>query len=365
MSLVEIMVVVAIMGIVALGAMHMFQNQIEQQNAIQFKSDSTAFVDEIRDNFTKSDTCKITFQNVNLGSPGARTEIDEIKNANAHLPPWDKTTIYSNGSLRIGTMEFIYDGDEEVPSVTGRGKARFIMGLESKRKVLGPRLRQIIINISTRKNLATGKLDSCSLKTSEDIIWRRTTGNPDHIYYNKGPVSIGSAAPQTELDVAGEIRFGNTGIACDGNRSGAIRYNATSTAHEYCNGSDWQAITQKETIIYMTCAWSGGVLGFGGMTGNCSVPSCPVDFAPVGPQTFEVKGYMAGRAVGRKVQACKGKGEVVYTYCVWNQSLGGHIGDCSPDPCPSTHPWGGKNKEAIALHLLVTVGNASNVCIRR
>jgi hypothetical protein len=50
-------------------------------------------------------------------------------------------------------------------------------------------------------------------------------------------VGINTATPQARLDVAGTIRVGNGGEACDSNRTGAIRWNGT--VFQGCNGTSW------------------------------------------------------------------------------------------------------------------------------
>ncbi|HEU0118237.1 MAG TPA: hypothetical protein VFR09_06340 [Alphaproteobacteria bacterium] len=52
-------------------------------------------------------------------------------------------------------------------------------------------------------------------------------------------LGIGVASPQTALDVAGEVHVGNSGIACSAAVAGAMRYNATNHAMNYCNGTAW------------------------------------------------------------------------------------------------------------------------------
>jgi hypothetical protein len=58
-----------------------------------------------------------------------------------------------------------------------------------------------------------------------------------------GKVGVGTATPQAPLDVNGEIRAGtSTGLACSGTTQGAIRYNTSSNALEYCNGTAWSLV---------------------------------------------------------------------------------------------------------------------------
>ena len=54
-----------------------------------------------------------------------------------------------------------------------------------------------------------------------------------------GNVGVGSTTPVAKLDVAGEVKFGNTSSTCDATNEGQQRYNSTSKVMEFCNGTAW------------------------------------------------------------------------------------------------------------------------------
>jgi len=104
-------------------------------------------------------------------------------------------------------------------------------------------------------------------------------------YLNGGNLGIGTQTPQAKLDVAGEAKIGNTGLACNATSAGAMRYNAA--AMEYCNGTSWTIIGGGgiKVDVYKcpgTCAGcNGGAWGYYGCQGQytsqttCSVIEFP------------------------------------------------------------------------------------------
>lgn len=53
---------------------------------------------------------------------------------------------------------------------------------------------------------------------------------------NANQVGIGTLAPEATLDVAGEVRVGNSSIACTASNTGAMRYDIISSRMQFCNG---------------------------------------------------------------------------------------------------------------------------------
>lgn len=72
---------------------------------------------------------------------------------------------------------------------------------------------------------------------------------------NSGNVGIGMVSAVAKLDVAGEVKVADTGLACNASTAGAMRYN--SGAMQYCNGSVWVAIGPAPGTAGSQCGVNG------------------------------------------------------------------------------------------------------------
>ncbi|MGH1399440.1 MAG: type II secretion system protein [Alphaproteobacteria bacterium] len=69
----------------------------------------------------------------------------------------------------------------------------------------------------------------------------------------KSQLRVGdSTVPSIKADIAGEIKIGNTSLACDSSIEGAMRYNSTNKTVEFCNGLIWGNINPSETCPSQT-----------------------------------------------------------------------------------------------------------------
>lgn len=57
-----------------------------------------------------------------------------------------------------------------------------------------------------------------------------------------GNIGVGIIAPAAKLEVAGDVKVGNSSATCSATTKGSIRYNNTSSVLEFCNGTGWNLI---------------------------------------------------------------------------------------------------------------------------
>jgi hypothetical protein len=66
-------------------------------------------------------------------------------------------------------------------------------------------------------------------------LWSLSGSN---IFYSGGGVGVGTATPQSALQVYGaQLQVGSGGAACGSSNAGALRY--ASSRLQYCNGTSW------------------------------------------------------------------------------------------------------------------------------
>lgn len=112
-----------------------------------------------------------------------------------------------------------------------------------------------------------------------------------------GKVGIGVSAPAATLEVAGDIKVGNSSATCSATTKGSIRYNNATSVLEFCNGTGWnlvqaaacsdptpnvftftnQANQTTSTLITSDIAQVTGI--------NCSVP---VTISGLGSPQFQI-----------------------------------------------------------------------------
>lgn len=76
------------------------------------------------------------------------------------------------------------------------------------------------------------------------------TNNAEQIKIdNAGNVGIGTATPGAKLEVAGDVKIGNSSATCDATTEGSFRYNSTEKYFEGCDGTEWGEIGGSDDSV--------------------------------------------------------------------------------------------------------------------
>ncbi len=75
-------------------------------------------------------------------------------------------------------------------------------------------------------------------------LWNRLFIGPESSNGSGGGlIGIGTATPQAQLDVNGEIRIGSVSTVCDAERAGTLRFDGVSRQFLGCNGTTWVTLS--------------------------------------------------------------------------------------------------------------------------
>ena len=224
--------------------MQLFSNMMKGQNYNKFRSQVENFGEEFRAQLSSKDICTATFINLSL-DPASDIHIPAIKDSAGNL-------IYKTG-VDLGDHSFtIFSMDlksmptapwyvEDDPA-TGTGRAILTVNYRATADLAAQKDYFRTYVLSTHKG-ATGKLVDCmALAKMSDGIWRVNKATTSDIYFTGGKVGIGTTDPSAALEIAGEIKLGNTSTVCSGTTEGQLRYNSTIHNMEFCNGTAWAAL---------------------------------------------------------------------------------------------------------------------------
>lgn len=82
--------------------------------------------------------------------------------------------------------------------------------------------------------------------------------------HQDGNIGIGTSTPVAKLDVAGEVKFGNTSSACNATNEGQQRYNSSTKIMEFCNGTAWTAFGAGTASGRTSCPTGFSLVGTSG-----------------------------------------------------------------------------------------------------
>lgn len=165
-SLIEVLVVVGLMGIVALGTATMISNMTKASKGVQFVTEVTALTQELRGTISNITSCETTFGRLRVGGPldpNVTTAVSLIAIAGS-TTTYDTapTSLYGNRTVHIDAIEFgapgTYLGPHPSPSPF---QTRMRLRYSTPADVVGTSnvMRDVMVFVRTD---AAGRVDSCS-----------------------------------------------------------------------------------------------------------------------------------------------------------------------------------------------------------
>ena len=219
-TLIELMVVIGLLGGVALIVMNLTKQSTKSSSKLQFDTDVTLTTNEINGILSDPAKCLATF-----GSNASPTNI----NAKFYTTASGSAPVggYGNSGLHITSYTLTGIAPDGVLTIVYQNK-NILKGTAGSPTVNKK------INIYFEGT--PGAVTTCrSLSTSTTDIWSHGTGND--IFFSGGSVGVGTNAPVTKLDVAGEIRPGSAGVTTGGTclTEGSFAYDIGVHAPVFCN----------------------------------------------------------------------------------------------------------------------------------
>lgn len=209
-SLASVMVGVAVVGIVALGTLSLFESMTKSQNFQETRLQVDNFTEEVRAHLSNIDSCKATLGSANVVNSGATTDINSINEANGSAKN-TVGTVYGNGAFVLTGLQFLYvPGNLPTPTNPNLGQGALRIFTKAQKSVSGTstlKFREIAIRIT--KSPAGQIIECIAMAKMTDGIWTRST-NINDIFYSSGQVGIGTTQPLSPLHVINGISTSST-----------------------------------------------------------------------------------------------------------------------------------------------------------
>lgn len=209
--------------------------------------------------------CDKTYQ-LNLGFTGFPKQLNAYyKLSNGQIIPWGVN--HYGDAYQMNGAVLDYDATGKIYVRTSTPNGSYICGLFH----VGYTRNRLDNGFDDLFNQNTGvQFRVIASDGAGGSQWSTASGS---ISYSEGNVGIGTASPTAKLDVAGEIKFGNTSSTCNAVMEGQQRYNSTSKRMEFCNGTGWFMLTSIRRTV---CSYandnhiqSNGVNVYSWLAGDC------------------------------------------------------------------------------------------------
>lgn len=204
-SIVEVLVVIGLFAIIAVGVSSMISSTMKQQKGIQAKDQQREVTSEIRNLLSRKEACKNTFGGQNPLPLGFSVTSIKDDTPGGGIARYTEGTLDKTGLLRFD--KFSVDSWLGNGGSATSGKVDFKVSLSKVENASG--VKNILpdtITLVAKRN-AGGNIEECySIGTQSDGIWQKNLGDTS-IYYNGGNVGIGTGTPIFPLSVQSESGF--------------------------------------------------------------------------------------------------------------------------------------------------------------
>ena len=243
MGITEVLVAVGLMAIVSVGLMTMVSNANKSQRGIQAKDMQREVMAEIRTLLNNKTACLNSFGGGNPSAPFTRASIKDSASVDRFIiGANDKSNLLKYTEFKI--EDWLADA-----GYTTQGSVSLTVALSKEGDVSGAREIKQKITLKIKRVAAGGITECFSIGSSSDGLWQVSPANPSNIYYSAGNVGVGTDTPASKLDVAGEVKFGNSASVCNAANEGQQRYNSITKNMEFCNGTAWAGFGRAITTV--------------------------------------------------------------------------------------------------------------------
>ncbi len=257
-GMIEVLIAMGLLGIVAAGFTSIITNSMKSQRDIQAKDQQREFTSELRTLLSDKYACYNSLGGYDPTAVGGFT-VNKILDAAGveryRLNDNDKTGFLNFQKFEVSNLVFDVSNPQH-------GKVDLKVYLRKVWDVASVRdIHPDTINLRVKLDASQHITECFAIGNNAYGFWLASPGDPSNIFYGGGNVGVGTTNPSAKLDVAGEVKFGNTSSTCNATNEGQQRYNSASKNMEFCNGTTWTAY---------------GTGGSGGRT------TCPIGFTLIG-----------------------------------------------------------------------------------
>lgn len=289
-SLIEVLIVIAIMSIVALGVATLMQNISTATSTQKYNYETNASHEEVRSLISDPVACANSFQGANLvvSPPGVMlvnfTALRDAANVVRFQTQAANPLLSTYGDRAGNITDIRIDGYRDTPGFPNYGVANLRISYNTVTGVLGTQTLSRLILLQTKKDAANNIVNCVGLAKMEDGLWQYVPNTLFKAFF-QGQVGIGDANPVHSLDVksnaAGEVlAWGDTATnpqsALTTDQGGAIELGATAVTGSnpvagntpYVDFHFGNGLTQDYNMRVINAG--DGVLGVNGFFGGAA-----------------------------------------------------------------------------------------------